>query len=420
MVETTRVAVFADGKLSYLAQKGRGREAVLALPLSRLLVKLVRIPVEKETELLNLAAEELKKISPFPDEALSPSCETVAETAEGKLVLAAALPESAAEDIGEALDQEKLEVTRIDAWVLGQLRELWAGLEATSTGKVRRLVLVKEAEGLALFVLDGDTPCAVRSLVNTADLKREALLSLLEAEDFGGNLPLKEIVAVGFENEAETAALATFGMVRHLALPEDAGLAGIQERAAEEGSLNAMPATWAEVVAETRLKRKLIKFLAIAGGVWLLAMAVLIGVPLVYDNLTNRQRAACRSHARAYEQVRDKKGQVGAVRNVSNHDLGALETLRLVSGVLPQGVELTKWNFKRGDVLSIDGTSETRDGVYKFREALAALSLATASDNEDDSETPFFKSVEYRGELRQRGQKFTFVVDCSFKEAEEE
>ncbi len=420
MVETMRVAVFSDGKLSYLAQKGHGREAVLVLPLSRLLVKLVRQPIDKEAELISLATEELKKISPFPDDTLTPSCETIAETASEKLVLAAALPESAAEDIGEALDSEKLEVTRIDAWVLGQLRELWGELGTTAAGRVRRLVLIKEAEALALFVLDGDTPSAVRSLTDTTNLKREALLSLLEAEDFGGALPLKEIVLVGVEPDAGTAALADLGTIRTLALPADSGLEGLVERATEADTLNALPESWAQVLNETRLKRKLLKFVAVAGGIWALVMAVLIGTPLVYDQLTSRQRAACRSHARSYEQVRDKKGQVEAVRNVSNHDLGALETLRLVSSVLPQGVELAKWNFKRGDVLSLDGVADTREGVYKFKEALAGLTLDQASDNEDDSETPFFKNVEYRGDLRQRNQKFSFALDCSFKDAEEE
>lgn len=420
MVEMTRVAVFADGKLGFLAQKGRGREAILALPLSRLLVHLVSVPSDFTGEQAAYVAGELKKISPFADEELTVSFETVSETDAGKTVLAAALPESAAEDIAEALDAAKLEVTRVDAWVLGRLRELWSGIEGPAPGMVRRLVLIKEAEGFALFVLDGDTPRVVRSLADATDIKREAILSLLEAEDAGGSLALTEIVTVGWTDEAATAELSTLGTVRSLPPPADEGLAGLLERAADPQTLNALPATWAEVLRETRTKRKLLKFLAVAGGIWLLAMGVLVGVPVVYGQMTARQRAASRSQARAYEQVRDKKGQVEAVRNVSNHDLGALETLRLVSGVLPDGVTLTKWNFKRGDILALDGTSETREGVYAFKDALAALRLGEASGKEDDAETPFFRYVEYRGDLRQRNQKFTFSVDCSFKDAEED
>ena len=420
MGEMTRVAVFADGKLGFLAQKGRGREAVLALPLSRLLVRLVRTPPDHAGDAAALAADALKKISPYPDETLAVSCEQVSETVSGKLVLAAALPESAAEDIAAALDAAKLEVTRVDAWVLGVLRELWGGIEGPASGRVRRLVLLKEAEGLALFVLDGDTPSAIRALADTTELKRAALLALLEAEDFGGALPLREIVTVGLEDGPAEAALATLGEVRRLPPPADEGLAGLLERAADPQALNALPATWADILRETRTKRKLVKFLAVAGGIWLVALAVLAGVPAVYGQMTARQRAASRSQARAYEQVRDKKDQVEAVRNVSNHDLGALETLRLVSAVLPDGVTLTKWNFKRGDILALDGTSETREGVYAFKDGLVALKLGEASGKEDDAETPFFRYVEYRGDLRQRNQKFTFSVDCSFKDAEED
>ena len=68
------------------------REFVLSLPLSKLLVKTVRLPVEARDDLLGAAQLELDGISPFPDEVLTPGVEVVAETDKELVVLVAALP----------------------------------------------------------------------------------------------------------------------------------------------------------------------------------------------------------------------------------------------------------------------------------------------------------------------------------------
>jgi hypothetical protein len=68
MVKGLRVAVFEGGQLRLDASGVKSREAVLALPLSRLLVKLVRVPVDGDAQAAALAA--LSEITPFPDEPL--------------------------------------------------------------------------------------------------------------------------------------------------------------------------------------------------------------------------------------------------------------------------------------------------------------------------------------------------------------
>ena len=44
MAKETKIAAFEGGALRILASAGSGREAVLALPLSRLIAKVVRVP----------------------------------------------------------------------------------------------------------------------------------------------------------------------------------------------------------------------------------------------------------------------------------------------------------------------------------------------------------------------------------------
>ena len=103
------------------------REFVLSVPLSRLLVKAVRLPAEARDDLLGAAQLELDGISPFPDEALTPGVEVVAETDTEIFAIFAALPAAPSEDISEALASAKVHVTRTDATALLPARSLRRG-----------------------------------------------------------------------------------------------------------------------------------------------------------------------------------------------------------------------------------------------------------------------------------------------------
>ena len=215
MAESIQVVAFEGGELRPLGSEIVPGEAVLALPLSRLVVKMVRVP--EEADAVETASGILAAVSPFPDEPLTVSCETVRETEKGRVVLAAALPEGAADDIADALDAAKINVTRVDILSLGELRGLWSQLSDGRVG-VRRLVLLKSVDCLSLFVLDDDQPSAVRAITSEGDLRREVMLSLLEAEDFGGAKPLAEIVVAG---DVDASGLESFAPVRRIEAGED-------------------------------------------------------------------------------------------------------------------------------------------------------------------------------------------------------
>ena len=325
MAETIQVVAYEGGELRSLGSEIVPGEAVLALPLSRLVVKMVRVSGDEDA--VAAASGILSAISPFPDEPLTVSCETVRETEKGRVVLAAALPEGAADDIASALDAAKINVTRVDILSLGELRGLWPQLSDGRTG-VRRLVLLKGVDCLSLFVLDDDQPSAVRAITSEGDLRREVMLSLLEAEDFGGTKPLSEIVTAG---DVDVSGLESFASVRRLETGEDRialALKGVEERTGEQSSLDALPESWREVLEETRFKAKLKKFLAISGGIWALVMLVLFGVPFVFGLLTDRQKSLCKEHSRQYKSVLAMKEKVNLVRKYSDHARGALETMK--------------------------------------------------------------------------------------------
>ncbi len=410
MADSLHIVAYTGGELRSLSQEIPSGEAVLALPLSRLVVKMVRVADGEDP--VAVAAPVLAAMSPFPDEPLTVSCETVSEDEKGRVVFAAALPESAAEDIANALDEAKVKVTRVDALALGELRALWSNIrnpQVESQG--RRLILIKNTDCTSLFVLDGNLPSAVRAITSGGDLRREVMLSLLEAEDFSGAKKLSEIVVAG---AVDVAGLEVFAPIRRIeSATMEAAFSGLGARTADPAALDVLPYSWREVLEETRFKSKLRKFLAIAGGIWALIMVVLFGVPIVFGMMTDHQRELCREHSRQYKAVLATKEKVDVVRKYSDHSRGALEIMKAVSDrlPLPEGsdtscVELNSWNFKRNDSVRFSGEADSAALVYQFKDALIASEI--------------FAKVELQGPSAGRGNRQRFDIDCRFHGDEEE
>ena len=410
-----QVAAFEGGKLRMLASGEKSREAVLALPLNRLLVKMVRVAPDEDP--IAVSEPILKAMSPFPDDALTVSCEIVRDDEKGRVVIAAALPESAADDIGEALDAEKLSVVRIDSLVLGQLRGVWNTLGESST---RRLVLFDSPDCLSCIVLDRDQPSAIRAITDRTNLWREVTLSLLEAEDFGGAKKIDEIVVVetdpadANDPKGSFADLAAFAPIRRIQVGSDAALVGVAERSEDEGALNALPESWRELLEETRFKAKLIKYLAIAGGAWLLIMAVLFGVPMIYNFMTSHQKSLSKQHQRQYAAVKEMKAKVDLIHKYSDHARGALEIMKALSDRLPEGITLSAWNYKRDEGVRVTGDSETAEAAYAFKDAMDEM-----SDGEEGEGERIFGTVDLNGPNASKGG-YRFDLDCQYKTEDED
>jgi hypothetical protein len=408
MADSIQVAAFEGGELRVMASKEKSNEAVLGLPLSRLIVKMVRIPEENRADPAAFATPILQAMSPYPDEPLTVSCETVRETERGLVVVAAALPESAADDIAEALDSRKLNVTRIDALALGTLRGIWNVL---GQDDARRLVLIGSPDCISVIVIDGDMPSAIRAMSAGSDLRREVMLSLLEAEDFGGAKALSEIVLVG-SVQADVSILETFAPARKIEVGEDAALVGVAERTLDETALNALPASWKEVLDETRFKAKLKGRLFAAGGLWAAIMLVLFGVPVVYGYMTDHQKALSKEHSRQYRAVAEMRDKVKLVQKYSDHARGALEIMKAVSDRLPQGITLTSWSFRRDEGVKVSGEADEAEFVYKFKDNMAEA-------GSEDGEESVFADVVLNGPSAGRGGKQKFDLECSYESEEE-
>ena len=391
-----------------LSPGGKGRETVLALPLDMMLAAVVRVPAGEDP--VAVATPVLQAANPFPDEPLTIGCETVREAQEGSVAIAAALPESAfaVEGVGAALDANKLSVTRVDILALGQLRVSWDAI-GVGAEDVRKAVLVSSPDCVSIFVLDGDMPVSIKAAAPGSDIKREVVLALLEAEGFNGAKPLSEIVVLERETEEAFDSLSDFEPVRRVTVGADSALAGIAERSTEAQSLNALPASWADMLAETRFKKKLVKYLSVAVGIWALAMGVLFGVPVVYGFMTDSQKAETKRRHSKYVEVKAMEDKVNLVRKYSDHEHGALELLKAVSDRLPADVTLTEWDYKREKGISIGGDAGSTSDVYALKDEMEAMAFG-----EDEDAVKVFGAVKMGPTRSAKDGRTRFSLDLEF------
>jgi hypothetical protein len=402
--------VDSDRPLARAVRAAKGalgaRQVVVALPLSRLLVRVLKLPVEVREDLADAVTLQMDKLSPFPGEELTVGCEILSETESGLWVFAAAMPAAVFEELGSALHEARLQVVRTDVAALGWFRTLCGPLQLTRPG--RRILLTDLDDGWDLLVLDHGVPVLARGLGEVSDLDtlaRELMLSLLNAELEAGHSPLTDVLVVS--KEAPSAEmLRKLGElagvpVRHQVPPsEDGGVEGVAMRTGEGAALDLTPQVWRDAVKEARIRKRVLTGVAVAVGIWALFMGVLFSGPLVFKQLTERTRAASRAHAKAFKQVSDTRERVNLILSYTDRTYSALEMLRLVSGYLPQGITLTGFNYKREDGFKVTGEADVPTLVYDFKNAV--------------TEDPLFETVSLMGVSASRG-KHKFDVDAKFK-----
>lgn len=395
------------------------REFILSVPLSRLLVKVIRIPVDEREDLEETAQDALQKISPFPDEPLAVGIETVAETDREIVAVAAALPESAAEDISAALVAAKVNVTKTDITTLGRLRAFWPQI-CEKEGVTRRLVLMNLDDGWDVVVLDDGAPVFLRGLGGEArtpdELARDVTLSLLQGEAFGGARAIEDVVVFSRApvDEALVAKLSAFGPVRvaETTADEYESAEGIAQRAAEGATCDVTPASWAAALREARFKKKLTVWVSAAMALWLVIMGGLFGVPFVYGQLTARQQAQSKRHQSAYNEAKSIQNKLKMVQGYSDREHGALMLLKRITDALPgeegDEIRLREFRYTRDDAVQLQVIADSQSAL-DYQKALHELEDA-------DGNKLFPGGVEIPGGM----SKNQFRIQATLKEPDED
>jgi hypothetical protein len=389
------------------------KNVVLSLPLSRLLVQVMKFPVEMREELADAVSLQMDKLSPFGGEELTISHEVLAETETDLWVLCAAMPSITFDDIGAALSLEKIHVTRTDISGLGWFRSLCAPLQLTRPG--RRVVLMDLDDGWDMIIMDHGIPVLIRGMghqPDTESLVREITLSFLSAELEAGSCVASEVLIVtnnlpDAERDNVIHTLLDAPITYHKPPLEDGGVEGVALRTREHATMDLTPAIWRQAVAEARIAKRIYAGIGVAMTLWALIMGVLFGAPTYYKFKMDRCKAYSKAHDKAYKQVSHTRSRVQLIESYRDRTRSSLEMLRIASDSLPKGITLLSFVYKKGEGFKVSGEADDPSMVYTYKDVITNYQDA-------DAGKPLFDVVTLKGPSASRG-KHKFDIDAKFE-----
>jgi hypothetical protein len=338
---------------------------VLALPSHRMVMRVLELPSADESELAGMVELQIDKFSPFPLDQMAVGHEVLAVRPEGLAVLAAAARISAISEAGARFREAGLRINRVDALVLGRWRMLADGGHLAAEG--RETLVLLEGEGIDLLTHEAGVPVAFSGLGEFAppdseaaaqDLAQEIeqLLMALEAERGREPLPSSQ-------SGADPAAVCTWrppckadwgnrswnGPWRMSDRPCMARPCARKACPRSEPRLNLTPSAWRDAERARGGRRRLLAIAAALLGGWI-ALAGLGWAALAWQRLqVQRLTAAEQRWIAPANAVRRLRTQVQMIRRYMDRRTSALECLREISLLQPQGVDLTSFTYRKGE-----------------------------------------------------------------------
>jgi hypothetical protein len=404
------------------ALKGlRGRlkgEIVLALPSARVLLRSVRLPVVPDDELAGMVQLQVDKFSPFPVENLIISHEVLRRGEDELLVLIAAVERRTVDTLTSEIDAAGVRPRRIDVSALIWARTLKDAGRVPEEG--RHPVVLMTPEETEIIVFEDGVPILFRALGGpeaggeedlAAEVAREIEYSLMALELERGPAVLQEVNVWAAEGEGELMrqrieeALPTSVMSEALdslaPLPE-----GAAARVFDAATVNLVPEAWTTAGTARKFKKRMLSTAAALFGVWVMLVAGGVAAMVYRQTELARLRSQAESLVAPALQVRDLRRRVVLVKRYVDKRDSALEYLREISAILPEGIDLSSFSYRKGEGVKVSGMATAVGLVYQFKNAI------------DSSE--LFRETTLNGPHKTRNGTEVFDIEIMLRESEEE
>ncbi len=387
----------ADKLAEEIRRRSPGLNGPISLGLSseQMLLRVVDLPSTDPDEMAGMIKLQLDKFSPFPEERMAFSYEWLQATAGGCRVLIAAVQKETIDFMSAACMQAELDLQRIDADVLGWWRVLTDKGVAPTAG--RYLLLLLEADGGMFLAVEQGSLVAMKAVGASAgfteqehaaeiahelgafilDLDLEQGVAPVSGLDLWQRGPAPGLLAERLKTELGRAAricdldslpTPSEGLARRMLVPpfNSSSAPGRGTAAA----LDLMPGIWRTTEDSQRVQRRLIAASILILGFWLaLGLGFMTsyawqqrGLQKIEQRLAEIQKPAdearaMQRRARSFEQFLDRKQST-------------LECLREICTVLPEGITLTTFQFKKAKSVILRGEALTVNPIYDFKQEL--------------------------------------------------
>ena len=390
----------------------------VGIPSDKTLMRVVDLPTSDPAEMKNMVELQVDKFSPFPVEHMAVALEVLSQKEKTSRVLIVAIQREIVETFGRALGPAGLLPRWIDVQVMGWWFLLKEQGEIPEKG--RKVILLLEKTGTELIVCQDGIPVVFRSLGSGQGLSEEDFfteladetaytLTALEAERgvadgvklglwYGAvktppkliapdAVPLKvqppagDPPAVLMEKLRAACGVEMDSRSLDSLPPLTEGLA---RRVAVKGDtlLNLAPPEWRAQEHGRRTKKSLLIASIAFLVVWLAGVSVFTGGLKVQENRRNQLKLSVAVLEKSATKVKELKDKITMFEQYADRTRSALECLREISALLPQGVDLSSFSYKKGASVSLRGECSTPEPIYSYVQALQQSPLFTAVKTE--------------------------------------
>lgn len=378
-----------------------------AIPADKVLMRVVDLPTSDPDEMRSMADLQVDKFSPFPVEHMSVSVELLSQKDKSSRVLIVAVQRTVIDAAGVFFGAAGVLPRWVDVDVLGWWRLLKDHGAVPAAG--RGVILLADRMATELIICQDGAPVVLRSLGTAQGITEEEFhaeladeigysLTSLETERgvaetsklslwcWGDGAPPKVMVKA----EAASSAVETRSgdLCPELAakLREVCGLQvetrslaslpelseGLARRAMERGpvTVDLAPAEWQSTEHSRKTQKGLIIATAAFVFVWLLGIAAFFtGLKLEQGRLVKLKTEVAALEGPA-DEVRQLNDRIKSFEIYADRSHTALESLREVSSILPGGIDLTSFTYKKGNEVVVRGEADSAEPIYAFFQAL--------------------------------------------------
>jgi Tfp pilus assembly protein PilN len=356
--------------------KGR---LVSGLPASTLLQHILTLPTTDPDEIAGMVELQIDKMAPYPVQQMVVSHEILHQTDTHSRILVAAVLRETVKKMGETFKAAGLSLLSLDSNLFCRWKQIAEPAEPSQAC----LILEKGEAGLVI-AQDG-IPILLRSLHANADNGTELLeeieyaLSTLEHEVEIGEIETLHLWSDQPHPSLEKQLAANISLNSH-DLAEIPTLSEALARRSSSRRLELVPRDWLETEKNRVLIRKLCTFTAALIGLWLAVIVVFSTAFYFHKSSVLALRKEAEALSKPAAAVHQDSRKVSALRIYTDQTHSALEALREVSTLLPDGIELSIFSYKKGSALTLRGEARNSDAIYQLFDRLA--------------EAPFFSEIK--------------------------
>ncbi len=374
----------------------------LVLPSDRVLLRIVDLPSTDPEELAGMAELQVDKFAPFPVDQMTISFEVLAVGKESSRVCVAACRRDTVEDWAERFAAVGRPPDRIDVLLVCRWQALRADDRVPPKG--RHALLFQDSVGVDLVVVQDGVPVVMRPLGPGPQPDDVELLQEL-AEEVGYTLTSLESERGGVATTSVTLFRATeiaIDLAKHL--EKECGIPVQiealderlvpQETAAKRLAGNAMlvlnlalPA-WRHAAAVRAGRQRWWTWVGGLAALWMLGVGMLYVAAAVEGARVETLRSTVAGLEGPAEEAGVLRRRIASLEQYADRTYSALEVLREVSALLPDGVELTSFTYRKGDRVNIRGEAGRVPPIYDFFEALEASLLFVEVSPEGVTQAP--------------------------------